>query len=109
LRDEGIVPAFSLDDGVTTSLYPDGNFVELQVDNFCDWNIANSKERSSPLSIAIIGVGQIGSACAYQLASADHDVTVVARRESHRFQQLRETGAGYDKWESIDERLAPLP
>ena len=32
MRDEGIVPAFSLDHGITTSLYymePDGNFVEL--------------------------------------------------------------------------------
>src|SRR6516225_9492299 len=37
MRDEGIVPAFSLDHGITTSLYykdPEGNFVELQSDNF---------------------------------------------------------------------------
>ena len=40
MRDEGIVPAFSLDHGITMSLYykdPDGNFVELQSDNFGDW------------------------------------------------------------------------
>jgi catechol 2,3-dioxygenase len=40
LRDAGIIPAFCLDHGVTTSLYysdPDANVVELQVDNFGDW------------------------------------------------------------------------
>jgi predicted dinucleotide-binding enzyme len=31
------------------------------------------------LSIAIIGVGRIGSSFAYQLAGAGHDVIVVAR------------------------------
>lgn len=37
LRDRGIAPAAPVQHGVTTSLYyqdPDGNFVELQVDNF---------------------------------------------------------------------------
>jgi catechol-2,3-dioxygenase len=50
LRDEGIVPAFSLDHGVTTSLYykdPDGNFVELQVDNFGDWKRSTEWMRTS--------------------------------------------------------------
>lgn len=40
LRDEGIVPAFCLDHGLTISLYyrdPEGNHVELQSDNFGDW------------------------------------------------------------------------
>ena len=40
MRDEGIVPAFALDHGITMSLYykdPEGNFVELQSDNFGDW------------------------------------------------------------------------
>jgi catechol 2,3-dioxygenase len=40
LRDAGIAPAFSLDHGLTTSLYysdPDANIVELQADNFGDW------------------------------------------------------------------------
>ena len=45
------------------------------------------------LSIAIIGVGQIGSAFAYQLASAGHDVTVIARPDSRRLQQLEKEGA----------------
>jgi len=50
LRDEGIVPAFSIDHGVTTSLYykdPDGNFVELQVDNFGDWKRSTEWMRTS--------------------------------------------------------------
>lgn len=37
MRQKGIVPAFVIDHGMTTSFYyhdPDGNYVELQVDNF---------------------------------------------------------------------------
>ena len=37
LKDKGVVPAMPVQHGVTTSLYyedPDGNFVEMQVDNF---------------------------------------------------------------------------
>jgi catechol 2,3-dioxygenase len=40
LRNAGVVPAFCLDHGLTISLYykdPEGNFVELQSDNFSDW------------------------------------------------------------------------
>ncbi len=40
LREEGIEPDFCLDHGMTFSYYykdPDGNRVELQVDNFGDW------------------------------------------------------------------------
>ena len=40
-------------------------------------------------SIAVIGVGRIGSTFAYELARAGHDVTVVARPESIRLAQLR--------------------
>lgn len=45
LRDEGITPFMSLDHGLTMSLYyadPEGNGVEIQIDNFGDW--ADSKE-----------------------------------------------------------------
>jgi catechol-2,3-dioxygenase len=45
LRRDGIEPAFCLDHGLTISLYyrdPEGNFVELQSDNFGDW--AQSRE-----------------------------------------------------------------
>ena len=43
----------------------------------------------SPLSIAVIGAGKIGSTFAYQLARAGHDVTVIARPDSLRLQQLQ--------------------
>jgi 2-dehydropantoate 2-reductase len=43
----------------------------------------------SSLSIAVVGVGRIGSAFAYQLAKAGHHVTVVARPGSKRLTQLR--------------------
>jgi catechol-2,3-dioxygenase len=40
LKESGIEPAFCIDHGMTFSYYysdPDGNHVELQVDNFGDW------------------------------------------------------------------------
>ena len=51
LRDEGIVPAFSLDHGMTISLYykdPEGNYVELQSDIFGDWKQSGHFMRTSP-------------------------------------------------------------
>ena len=47
---------------------------------------------NSPLSIALIGVGGIGSTFAYHLARTGHDVTVVARPGSLRLQQLQRDG-----------------
>jgi catechol-2,3-dioxygenase len=47
----GIRPHMTLDHGLTTSLYyvdPDGNSVELQVDNFGDWAKSSEWIRSSP-------------------------------------------------------------
>ena len=45
---------------------------------------------SSPLRIAILGAGRIGSTVAFQLARVGrHDVTVVTRPSSGRLQQLR--------------------
>ena len=41
------------------------------------------------LSIAIVGVGAIGSTFAYHLARAGHDVTAVARAQSARLEQLQ--------------------
>ena len=44
LRDQGITPAFCLDHGMTMSMYyqdPDGNGVEIQVDNFNDWALSS--------------------------------------------------------------------
>jgi catechol-2,3-dioxygenase len=51
LRQSGVEPAFSLDHGMTMSLYykdPDGNFVELQSDNFSDWKLSGEYMRRSP-------------------------------------------------------------
>ena len=39
LRDQGVLPAVCIAHGVTTSMYyrdPDGNFVEMQIDNFAE-------------------------------------------------------------------------
>jgi catechol-2,3-dioxygenase len=50
LKAEGIVPAFCLDHGMTFSYYyrdPDGNHVELQVDNFGDWSTSSAWMRES--------------------------------------------------------------
>jgi catechol-2,3-dioxygenase len=51
LRQAGVEPAFSLDHGMTMSLYykdPEGNFVELQSDNFSDWRLSGEYMRGSP-------------------------------------------------------------
>jgi len=50
LRNTGVEPAFSLDHGLTISLYykdPEGNFVELQSDNFSDWALSTEFMRTS--------------------------------------------------------------
>jgi catechol 2,3-dioxygenase len=52
LKEAGITPAFCLDHGMTFSYYyadPDGNFVELQVDNFGDWATSSAYVRESPV------------------------------------------------------------
>ncbi|MBW8487225.1 VOC family protein [Actinomadura parmotrematis] len=43
LRDRGVTPAVCIAHGVTTSMYyrdPDGNFVEMQIDNFAEPDLA---------------------------------------------------------------------
>lgn len=50
LREAGIEPAFCLDHGMTFSYYyadPDGNHVELQVDNFGDWGASTEWMQTS--------------------------------------------------------------
>lgn len=47
---------------------------------------------SSPLAIAVIGLGGIGSMFAYHLARAGHDVTAIARPGSARLAQLQRDG-----------------
>jgi catechol 2,3-dioxygenase len=51
LKAQGILPAVSVEHGLTTSLYykdPEGNFVELQSDNFGDWAKSSAWMRTSP-------------------------------------------------------------
>ena len=51
LKAAGIVTAFCLDHGMTLSYYysdPDGNHVELQVDNFGDWATSSAFMRGAP-------------------------------------------------------------
>lgn len=51
LRELGIKPHISFDHGITMSFYyvdPDGNSVELQYDNFDDWNQSSKWMRISP-------------------------------------------------------------
>lgn len=51
LKADGIIPHAALDHGLTTSLYyvdPDGNSVELQVDNFGDWRASSEWMRTAP-------------------------------------------------------------
>jgi catechol 2,3-dioxygenase len=50
LKDAGIEPSFCLDHGMTFSYYytdPDGNHIELQVDNFGDWSKSTEWMRTS--------------------------------------------------------------
>jgi 2-polyprenyl-6-methoxyphenol hydroxylase-like FAD-dependent oxidoreductase/catechol 2,3-dioxygenase-like lactoylglutathione lyase family enzyme len=51
LKEAGIVPDFCLDHGMTFSYYyrdPDGNHVELQIDNFGDWSKSSAFMREGP-------------------------------------------------------------
>lgn len=51
MKAEGIGPSFCLDHGLTISFYykdPEGNFVELQSDNFGDWAKSSEFMRTSP-------------------------------------------------------------
>lgn len=55
LKAGGIVPHACLDHGLTTSFYyedPDGNSVEMQVDNFGDWAASTEWVRTSPEFVA---------------------------------------------------------
>jgi len=51
LKSLGILPAINLDHGFTISMYypdPDGNMIELQVDNFGDWTESSNFVAFSP-------------------------------------------------------------
>ena len=60
---------------------------------------------SPPLRIAVVGLGGIGSAFAFQLARVGlHDVTAVARPDSPRLRQLQRDNGVVD----VDGRHAPM-
>jgi 2-dehydropantoate 2-reductase len=68
---------------------------------------------TSPLNIAVVGAGNIGSTFAFQLAAAGHAVTVVARPGSTRLQQLQRDGAivradGTRAPVSVSDQLDPV-
>ena len=66
----------------------------LAEDNPTQMTNANA---NTPLWIAILGSGKVGSTFAFQLVNVGyHDVTVVARPESARLHQLRRDGAVVD-------------
>ena len=51
LRAAGVMPAFCLEHGLTLSIYykdPEGNFVELQIDDFGDWHLSAEWMKTSP-------------------------------------------------------------
>jgi len=59
LKSEGILPYFKIDHGPTTSIYykdPDGNQVELQVDNFDSREEAHRYFKSSAFAVNPLGV-----------------------------------------------------
>jgi len=60
LKEDGVEPAVSIQHGVTTSLYyrdPDGNFVELQVDNFATPDDATAYMMGAEYAGDAVGVG----------------------------------------------------
>ncbi len=62
---------------------------------------------TSQRSIAIIGAGRIGSAYAYQLAGAGHQITLIARPDSKRLTQLqRDHGIMLTSGERADVTVA---
>jgi catechol 2,3-dioxygenase len=89
LRDKGITPAICLDHGMTFSYYyadPDGNNVELQVDNFGDWAKSTEWMRTSPEFKA----NPIGQFLDPEQVIADHQAAM-----SHAEIHAKATAGGY--------------
>ena len=60
LKEQGVTPAVPIQHGVTTSLYyrdPDGNFVEMQVDNFDTPDAATAYMEGPEYGANPVGVG----------------------------------------------------
>ncbi len=68
--------------------------------------IATASSSQPSLRIALIGAGKIGSAFAYKLAHAGHELTVIARPGSLRLEQLqRDRGVVLDTGERVEMRV----
>jgi catechol 2,3-dioxygenase len=103
LRDAGTTPHFAVDHGMSTSLYyvdPDGNSVELQVDNFDDWERSSEFMRSAPEFAA----DPIGT-------PIDPEAYLAAYEDGASFDELhrRAYGGEFRPSEPIDLRLPQSP
>jgi catechol-2,3-dioxygenase len=99
LKGQGIKPHFTIDHGMTTSFYyvdPDGNSVELQVDNFCDWTESREFVRSSP-EFAADPIGKL----------VDPEQIIAAHKAGASFAELHRRGyAGeFTPAEPMDPRV----
>jgi catechol 2,3-dioxygenase len=82
LKGEGILPHAVLDHGMTLSFYyadPDGNSLELQVDNFGDWDKSSEFVREAP-QFAANPIGEF----------VDADALVEARRGGASAEELHQ-------------------
>ena len=101
LRDRGITPRACLDHQMTFSYYyedPDGNYVELQVDDFGDWAKSSEFIRTSPRFAA----NPVG-------AFVDPEKVAAAYTRGMSFEQIRERLWTTDDFrpESFDLGLPP--
>ncbi len=99
LKELGIMPHMSLDHGMTLSFYyvdPDGNSVELQIDNFGDWAQSQEWMRTSP-DFAADPIGKF----------VDPDQIIEARKTGASFAEIhRRAYAGeYPPSGPIDPRV----
>jgi catechol 2,3-dioxygenase len=102
LSSAGVEPHIALDHGLTTSFYyadPDGNSLELQVDNFDDWDASTAFIRDDP-RFAADPVGKL----------VDPAAMVAARRGGMSVQELRERAyAGEFPPSGPADMRVPLP
>ena len=102
LKQHDIVPAFSLDHGLTISLYykdPEGNFVELQSDNFGDWALS-TKFMQTSLDFQANPIGTF----------FDPDKVYQAHKQGGAFSSLQpRIRAGEFKPETIPAMGLPMP
>jgi catechol 2,3-dioxygenase len=102
LKKKGIEPQVCLDHGLTTSLYysdPDQNMVELQVDNFANWDASSEWMRTSE-DFRRDPIGTL----------FDPDLVLAAYKAGATFEQLRKDtrGGKYPPKKQPSLNLPPL-